>query len=227
MGQRFKTVSVSALLILVFVSFTVFAQRSSGESSIQQAPAPLLFRESWKETAEVPVTQAFVSNSSLELKLYGPGKSEMQIVGSQTNAKNPPHIWTGLCSPTCALALRHKDSYVDLSGPAKIRWLTKVAGFHLVRPIIKLSDGTWLVADHADASPDWSESEITLSTARWRRLDVEKVVTIGDGKWIEHPDLTKVDEIGFAEMMPGSGHSNNGYSDVAWIEVYGKEVPRK
>src|SRR5262249_34687600 len=159
------------------------------------------------------VTQAFVSNDSLELKLYGPGAKELQVVGSNSNKSNPPHIWTGLCNPTCALALRHKDNYVDLSGDAKVRWLTKVAGFHLVRPIVKLADGTWLVGDHADGFTDnWHESEFQLSSVRWRKLGVEKVMTVGDGKWIDHPDLSKVDEIGFAELMPGSGHGNNGYS---------------
>jgi len=165
-------------------------------------------------------------NSKLELKLYGPGKNDLQVFGSNTNQTNPPHIWTGLCTPTCALALRDRESYVDLSGPAKIRWLTKIAGFHVVRPILKLADGTWLIGDHADASTDWTVSEIALSGTRWRRLDVDRVVTIGEGKWIEHPDLSKVDEVGFAELMPGSGHGNNGYSDVGWIEVYGKAVPR-
>ena len=57
-------------------------------------------------------------------------------------------------------------------------------------------------------------------------MEMERVITIGETKWIEHPDLSKVDEIGFAELMPGSGHSNNGYSDVGWIEVYGNAVMR-
>jgi hypothetical protein len=39
-------------------------------------------------------------------------------------------------------------------------------------------------------------------------------------------DLSKVDEIGFTDLMPGSGHGDGGYSDLGWIEVYGKPVPR-
>src|SRR5262245_47614456 len=90
-------------LVLLWMSCTAFAQT-------QQSPA-LFFRESWKDTAQVPVSQAFVSNANLQLKLYGPGKNDIEIVGSTTNERNPPHIWTGLCTPTCALALRHNTNY--------------------------------------------------------------------------------------------------------------------
>jgi hypothetical protein len=40
-------------------------------------------------------------------------------------------------------------------------------------------------------------------------------------------DLSRVDEIGFGDLTPGSGHGTGGYSDVAWIEVYGKPVKRE
>ncbi len=46
------------------------------------------------------------------------------------------------------------------------------------------------------------------------------------GTWVEHPDLTKVDEIGFADLMPGSGHGPGGYVNVGRIEVYGDPVKR-
>jgi hypothetical protein len=46
------------------------------------------------------------------------------------------------------------------------------------------------------------------------------------GTLVEHVDLSKVDEIGFIDLMPGSGHGPGGWSDVAQIEVYAKAVPR-
>ena len=131
-----------------------------------------------------------------------------------------------VCESTCALALRHKTSYADLTGTAKIRWLTKVSGFHQIRPIVKLADGTWLVGDHVDQyNYDWHESEFYVSeVTRWLKLDIDKVHT--RGTWVEKPDLSKVDEIGFTDLMAGSGHGQGGWSDVAWIEVYGKAVRR-
>jgi hypothetical protein len=38
--------------------------------------------------------------------------------------------------------------------------------------------------------------------------------------------LSKVDEIGFVDLMPGSGHGQGGWVDVAQIEVYGGSVAR-
>ena len=95
---------------------------------------------------------------------------------------------------------------------------------------VKLADGTVLVGDHSDGyTPDWHVSEFTLFDLRWRRLDPEKVVTATGNLagWVTNPDLSKVDEIGFVDLMPGSGHGNGGWSDLAWMEVWGKPVPRK
>ena len=53
-----------------------------------------------------------------------------------------------------------------------------------------------------------------------------EVIEAADGKWVDHPDLSKVDEIGFTDLMAGSGHGPGGWSDVGRIEVYGKPVKR-
>jgi hypothetical protein len=112
-----------------------------------------------------------------------------------------------------------------LTGLARIRWQTKVSGFHKVHLIVKLADGTWLVGDHADGSPlDWHDGDFSIAEVRWLKLDIDKVLT--KGNWVEHPDLSKVDEVGFTDLLPGSGHGPGGWSDVAWIEVYGKPVKR-
>jgi hypothetical protein len=100
-----------------------------------------------------------------------------------------------------------------------------VSGFQKVHPVVKLANGTMLVGDHADGSTvDWQENEFSVSEVRWLTLDPEKVVT--KGNWVLNPDLSKVDEVGFTDLMPGSGHGPGGWSDVGKIEVYGKPVPR-
>jgi hypothetical protein len=190
--------------------------------------APLFFREEWKTVpggGEHGVTQDQVASANLELKLYGASSKEVQALGSATDPSNPPHVWTGLATSPVAVALRDKANYVDLSGLARIRWQTKVSGFHQVHPIVKLADGTWLVGDHADGSTlDWHDGDFSIAEVRWLKLDIDKVLT--KGNWVEHPDLSKVDEIGFTDLLPGSGHGPGGWSDVAWIEVYGKPVKR-
>ena len=114
----------------------------------------------------------------------------------------------------------------DLTGLARIKMVTKVSGYHQVRPIVKLADGTMLVANRAEGSTvDWLESDIAVSELRWRKLDPARLVTVGD--WVEKPDLSRVDEIGFADLMPGSGHGQGGWSDVARVEVHAKSVKRE
>jgi hypothetical protein len=39
-------------------------------------------------------------------------------------------------------------------------------------------------------------------------------------------DLSKVDEVGFIDLTPGSGHGFGGYSSLGFIEVYGRAVAR-
>jgi len=167
------------------------------------------------------VTEVSVENQDLQLNLYGAGKEDFGI----TSEGNVPHIWTGLCASSCALTLSHKDSFVDLTGKARIRWYMKTSGFHEIRPVLKLADGTWLIGDHVDADPfDYRESEFYLAEVRWLKLDMPKVQT--KGTLLDKVDLSKVDAVGFADLTPGSGHGTGGYSDVAWIEVYGKPVKR-
>jgi hypothetical protein len=55
-------------------------------------------------------------------------------------------------------------------------------------------------------------------------MDIAKVQP--KGVLLDKVDLSKVDAIGFADLSPGSGHGSGGYSDVAWIEVYGKPIKR-
>jgi hypothetical protein len=189
---------------------------------------PLFFREEWRQPAtpgERPASAEALSNAQLELKLYGPSGKDIQLSGNAQTEANPLNLWTGVCTSPIAAALKDKNNYVDLTGLAKIRWVTRTSGFHAVRPILKLADGTWLVGDHAAGTPaDFNESEVSIAEVRWIKLDIERVVTTG--RWVENPDLSKVDEIGFADLMPGSGHGPGGWVNVGRIEVYGKPVKR-
>jgi len=184
-----------------------------------QPPLPLLFKESWTRTpAAVPLAQDVVSNPDLLLTVYG----EAPEVNSEGGT---PHIWTGLCSPACAVTLKLKDSYADLSGKARITWYSRTSGFHAIRPVVKLADGTLLAGDFADANTyDYRTVDFHLAEVRWLVLDAETLTT--KGMLLPSVDLSKVDEVGFVDLTPGSGHGFGGFSNVGWIEVYGKAVPR-
>jgi hypothetical protein len=221
--------SIAVLAAGLSVGATQEPGRGRGAAPTRVTRPPLFLKEEWKQTAaggEHPVVPAeALSNPNLELKLYGATSREIQLTGSAQDENNPIHLWTGTCTTPCAVALREKNNYADLTGLARIRWVTKVSGFHQVRPIVKLADGTWLVGDHTDGSTaDWLQSDFSLTDVRWLRLDITAVVT--KGNVVEKPDMGKVDEIGFVDLLPGSGHGPGGWIDVATIEVYAKPVKR-
>jgi hypothetical protein len=229
---------VSARNGFVLLGFTccLFAQKPS-EIPSKPAPArparpPLFFTEEWKQPSTPaidhgawPVSADDVSNPNLKLQFYGIASKDLMLSGTHENDLNPLNLWNGMCASPIAATLRDKNNYVDLTGLARIRWVTRVSGFHQVHPLIKLADGTWLVGSTESRSlADFDETEVSISDIRWLKLDIDRVVTVG--RWVENPDLSKVDEIGYADLLPGSGHGFGGWVNVGRFEVYGNRVKR-
>ncbi len=233
----------SKVLLLMVVALGAFGQQTAPAPAARGprvAPTfpPLFIAEEWTRPAnargQVPVAASNVSHQNLELKVYGTDAKNLTISGEAGNATGPLNLWTGMCTAPVAATLRDKNNYVDLTGLAKVRWVTRASGFHVVRPVVKLADGTMLVGDHADASTTtFLQSEFAFTGLRWIKLDPERVVTTGvygpvgeASSWVENPDLSKVDEVGFADLMPGTGHGSGGWVNVGRFEVYGKPVKR-
>src|ERR1700693_6130450 len=177
------------------------------QRSLRTVYPPLFFREDWKldpnapnvnnaDEPEHPIGQGDVANPNLEVHVYG-DKGGTRI-SDQTYNNNITYAMTLLCSSNCAITLRDKNNDVDLSGLATIRWRTRISGFHYLHPIVTLADRTWLVGDHATAySTDWVESEIQLADVRWQPLNIENVIEGRGDKWVDNPNLSRVEEIGF------------------------------
>jgi hypothetical protein len=233
-----RVLSVIAFAFVLVVS-VVAQQPATRQTPSNGRLPPLFFSEPFKQTGlERNVDGEVLTNPNLELKLYGAGSKDMQIAPTTPNTRqDPPNLWTGTSTTPVAAALRDRNNYVDLTGRAKIRWQTRSAGFHVVRPVIKLADGTWLVGDHTDGdgtTENFIETEFSIASVRWLKLDIATVTTIHAdrskapelGRWVEKPDLSRVDEIGFADLMPGSGHGWGGFVNVGRIEVYGSPVKR-
>jgi len=227
--------SIAAGFVLVSLGATALAQTPAATPAAPGAGAaaprvtrpPLLFREEWAQNAkggEHPVEAGSVGNADLELQMHVPN-GEILLTGKAGDESNPIHLWTGMCTTPCAASLRSKTKLADLTGLARVRWNTKMSGFHQVRPIVKLADGTWLVGDQAvGGTRDWAQSEIFFADVRWMKLDIARVVATGT--LLDKVDLSRVEAIGFADLLPGSGHGPGGWSDVAQIEVYAKPVAR-
>jgi hypothetical protein len=218
----------AALLLVTGLASGLFAQ---GET--QERP-PVFLSESWRALAAPPddhgawpASQQGVSSPNLQLTLHGTSGKEIQLVNVRGAADlYPLNLWTGTTTSPSAATLRDRNRFVDLTSPfAKIRWTVRTSGFHQVRPIVRLADGTWLVGDRATGpSADFNQDDISIADVRWMKLDIARIVAVGN--WIDHPDLSKVDEVGFADLIPGSGHGPGGYVNVARIEVHGKPIKR-
>ena len=100
------------------------------------------------KTEQLPFVQANVADPNIELKQYGAGKEVLTNAGNEAQFI-PFSAWTGEASGPFALTFRHKTSLLDLTGGAKIRWATKTSGFHVVRPVVKLADGSMFVGDYS------------------------------------------------------------------------------
>jgi hypothetical protein len=187
--------------------------------------APLLWKEEWKQNAdgkEGPLNlTGSVGNPDLELKLYGPGP-KLNMLGKNGDDGNPAHVFSGEATSQMAFAFHNKKGPADLSGLSRIRVNTKMSGLHKVYPIVKLANGDWYMADRAAgaSTKDWVVEDIPFSDVRWYKLDIANVVTKGNP--VDKIDLSKVDEIGFADIIPASGHGPGGWFDVGQIEVYGR-----
>jgi len=180
--------------------------------------APLVYREDWKETPpETPVTQAHVANSNLLLAVYGPGKDGVKKSHHDYKPGDPYYIWSGTANGNWVVTLRDKRSAIDLTGPAKIRWRAKQAGYRQLRIVLKLANGVWLVSDqYDDASADWREHEFIIADLHWRKLDIK---TVTEAAFVDKPELRGVTEIGFTDLMTGG--QSEACSRLDWIEVYG------
>jgi hypothetical protein len=194
---------------------------------------PLLYREVWQQPPHTGpltdenrrITPAALTNSSLELKLYGEDAANIQV----TSHNGIPDVWMGFTTSPVALTLRHKDSYLDLTGLTRVRWRTRTENLHVLHPVVKLADGKLLVGSQTFESPqrpmsakggytgNFVVSEVTFGEQRWFELDADKVVVKLE---VANPDLSRVDEFGFVDLMPGGGHGTAGCSNVSWIEVY-------
>ena len=206
----------TSLLVILSIALAV------STISAQDRPG-LFFREDWKEIPPAtPVTQEHVSHSDLLVTRHGPGEAGIRKSHHDRPSDDPYYVWSGESEGNWALSLRHQKSQVDLTGLAKVRWRSKQAGFRMLRIILKTGNGQWLVSDQYDpASSDWRIREFNIADIRWRRLDIKKIV---ESQWVNAPDLSRIEEVGFTDLMPGG--RSVACSRLDWIEVYGKPVQR-
>ncbi len=228
-----KTLFNRIVLLALVAGSTFVLGAEPGAAPRLPTPRPgLFFEETWQQVpagGEQPISQAHVANPALELKTYGPKKEELQVtgiaVGEPGYDANPIHTWSGLCGAGCTFAFKHRDSYADLTGAARIMFQSKTSGFHKIHPFIKLADGKTYVGDlNFGQTSDFLFTEFRIQDVKWIEFNTDNGVTRGN--LLPSIDLSKVDEIGFTDLQPGADHGPGGWSDVAVVRVYANAVPR-
>jgi hypothetical protein len=245
MSRRIATVLTLNILIAIGAVTTLLAQAPAGAGAAKakgkgatatpgKAVAPragLFFREEWKQNAnggEEKLTQANVANPDLELHVYGCGGPEgLLMTGFDNNDANPTHTWTGVCEGASMFTLSHKTKFADLSpATARVRVNAKTSGFHKLRPVVKTSEGVWMIGNvEIGTNADFLVTEMNFSEVKWWRMNAKTVLPTGNA--LATVDLTSIDEFGFADLLAGSGHGPGGWGDVAQIELYANSKPRE
>ena len=188
----------------------------------------LLFKEEWKQPPYTGTlndenrraTQDAVTNPRLEIKLYGPDSRNVGVY----NHEGRFDLWNGVVTSPVAIMLRDKSNYADLTGLARMRAIVRTMGLHVLHPVVRLADGTYLAGSRSfDTEGEYLQTEVAFGGMRWHKLDPQKVVTSVE---VKSPDLTKVDEVGFVDLAPGGGHGISGAFNLSAFELYAKPVPR-
>ena len=240
--QRGRSIAHAAVAIglTVLASSGLAQQPPDGRGAAAQGPAgrgasaepaarpALLFKEEWKQP---PYSGALndetrranenaVTNPKIELKLYGPDARNLGVYSHEGRFD----LWNGVVTSPIAITLRDRTSYADLTGLARLRAIVRTMSLHVLYPVVKLADGTYLAGSRGlDTEGDFLQTEVAFGNMRWFTLDPQKVVTTVE---VKNPDLTKVDEIGVADLSPGGGHGVSGAFNLSTIELYAKPVPR-
>ena len=243
--MRREILTVSVVVVLGF-GLNVFAQEEEPDLRPGKAYSgtSLLFREDFPSEGfrHAALTQERIENPDLELKMYGPGgeSGDGETYGIRLSYEEDhiypgemaSMVYSGVAQGSWAVMLKDRNNYFDLRDTARIRWRTRGRGLHLLRPVVKLADGSMWVSDYVEQfSTYFHENEIFLvDIFRWREVEpttmAEARARGGQPLWRTDLDLSMVDEIGFTDLRTGAGDGTQGNTAVDWIAVYGNPVSR-
>lgn len=215
-------------LLFISATFPALAQDQTLRPS-------LLFMESWQQSENAlgkPMSshasandyylagQSAVNNNDLELGLYGYRSADITVYEHEGRID----LWTGLAGSPVAVTLKSRRGYIDLSGLARMRAIVRTNNLHSLHPVIKLADGTLAVGSQTiETGGAFLSIEVAFDNQDWFVLDPDEVSV---GNALMNLDLSRVDELGFANLSAGGGHGASGWSNISTIEVYANMTAR-
>ena len=235
-----KSVAAAGMVVACVASTTIglVAQRGAtapAAAQAQETTPPLLFKEQWQQAAGavgVPTSprrsqnqywlasQSAVTNPALEVKLYGTDAGNVTVYIHEGRAD----LWTGLTGSPVAVTLRHRDNLIDLRGLARVRAILRTGNLHTLHPVVRLADGSLLAGSHViDTDGQFLQTEVSFENQRWYTIEPDTLGVKGQAVKV---DLGRVDEVGFVDLAPASGHGSSGWANISWIEVFAKPVRR-
>lgn len=196
------------------------------------ANAELIFEEHWTRAPMAqPMTQANLGNQDLTLHLYGDTNGIRKTFHATED-----YTYTGESRNNWMITVSDPKNYWDLTLPGKVMLRTRNTGFRLTHIVIKTADGKYYASEEGSGeSLAWMNRDYILNDLHWRTLVMQdtlnnerrpaapdRAVIVPTS--VATPDLSKIDEIGFSDLMPG-GFIPATTRINAWA-VYGKKVPR-
>ena len=219
--------TLSCLVLSALVAAAQTPAPNTQKPGMKPRP-PLLYSEPWRlpphtgeQTDEnMRFVPAVVTNPNLEVKLYG---LDAKVVRAAVHEERFD-LWNGMSASPVAITLRDRRNYVDLTDPARLRWILRTNAIHFLNPVVRLADGRLIVGDRAVTTHgEFLSLEIAFTNMRWYGLDPAKVVVLTE---VLNPDLRRVDEVGLAMLAPGGGHGIAGSANLSNVELFAYPVPR-
>lgn len=224
------------LFLLLFGVASVQISLAQGMPQMGRNPEPasLIFLEEWNsEPLAQPITGEHLSNSDLTLHLYGDVNAIRKSAHPTEN-----YTYTGEAVTNWGLTLSDPEVHWDLSRNGMVMLKTRNSGFRLTHIMIKTADGNWYVSEEGNPeSTFWIEREYILANLHWRNLMMLDQPTNASNMRdpipghqpliptsVATPDLSRVEEVGFTDLMPG-GWIPAASRVKAWA-VYGQKIPR-
>ena len=123
-----------------------------------------------------------------------------------------------------AVTLRDRRNYLNLTDPARLRWIVRTNAIHPLHPVVKLADGRLIVGNRGITTHgEFLTLEVAFTGMRWYRTGSDESRRAHGGR---QPRPATVDEVGLAMLSPGGGHGIAGSANLSNVELFAYPVAR-